>query len=183
MKGGLWSRRVVRRTIFAVASVLIFTGLALASVTFSISSQTAGGEYAKSTGSVPGVIVQGVGVTTIPASAPAMASTSPTALTLLGLGGASHGSSYCANFCTMSDFAQATEYLITAQSTAEGFELSIGAGAGSVTVSTIVYFEVPATSPGNTTTDLVIYVDLTASSPNTSFTANLQQCSSSTSCP
>jgi hypothetical protein len=180
---GILSRPSIRQALYLAAVLLIVAGVALATLSLTARTQVAGGQYVKYAGSVPGLASQGVAITTIPATAPAQASTTPTLLSLLVMGGAAHASTYCANTCTAGDFAQEVQYLITAQAAAEGFELSINAQAGSTTVSTTVYFEVPATATGKTTTNLGVYVDLTTSSPLTSFTATIQQCSSATSCP
>jgi hypothetical protein len=180
---GILSRPFIRQALYVAAVLLIVAGVSLATVAITGRTQSAGGQYVKYTGTVPGLASQGVAITTIPATAPGQASTTPTALTLLVMGGSAHSSTYCANTCTAADFAQEVQYLVTAQTAAEGFELTVDAQAGSTTVSATVYFEVPATTGSKTTTNLGVYVDLTASSPITSFTATIQQCSSATSCP
>jgi hypothetical protein len=179
---GLRSRPVAKHLMYVVVALLIIAGVAYATVSLSGQGQSAGGQYVRYTGSVPGVAALGLAITMIPLSAPAQASTDPTSLTLLVLGGSLQTSAYCANPCTGSDFSQEVEYLITAQVASEGFLLSIGAQAGSNSVATTVYFEIPATSPGFTTTNLEVFVDLSTSSPVTSFTATIQQCPSDSSC-
>jgi hypothetical protein len=178
-----WSRTAVRQSIYIGAALLIIAGATFATISYTHRTQSAGGQYVKYSGSVPGLTGEGVILTTIPATAPAAASTTPTLLTVLVLGTAGTTSTYCANACTSGDFSQEVEYGVTAQVAAEGFELTILAASGATSVSTTVYFEVPLSSTGHTTTNLLIYVDLTSSSPSTTFTATIQKCSSSTSCP
>ncbi|MFZ3357070.1 MAG: hypothetical protein WA549_10030 [Thermoplasmata archaeon] len=159
-------------------------GVAYATVSLPSHTQSAAGQYVKYNGSVPGVAGQGVLITIIPTPAPAEASSLPI-LNLLTMGPSTptSASTYCGNTCTAGDFAQEVEYLVTAQLLAEAFELSINAQSGSTTVSVTLYFQVPATATGMTTTYLGVYTDLTTTSSTTSFTATIQLCSSSTTCP
>jgi hypothetical protein len=179
-------RRPTRRavTIVTVAAMLLaVVGFAAANVALLNNTQTAQGNYLKNSGSVPGIADRAIQYVNVPNPAPAVASTNRLALTVLTMGGGGHVSRYCAAACTAGHFSEEFQFTITAQVAAEGFMMNLSAIAGAHSLSTTLYFHIPATAPGATTTTLDIWVDLTAVSTNASATAALQQCSTATTCP
>lgn len=168
----------------AVALVALLTGWAVASTTLPRSSQNAEGNYVVVGGSVVGVVAHAVLFSTVPAPAPSTASRNHLILTVLALRTtAGHLDRYCAGTCRAGHFGQALEYVLGAQPTAEGFQMSVSSGAGATRVATTLYFELPATVLGATAAMLVVYVDLGTVGFSTSATVAIQQCSSATHCP
>ena len=160
------------------------SGLAFAGVGLFNNLQTAQGQFVKSSGGVPGVSDVALLYTSIPRPAPSNASANAAALTALAMGpGAGQVDQYCAGPCTTGNFSEEFEFLITAPTAAEGFQMTISAAAGSHSVNVTIYFQVPATATGATTATLEVFSDLTAVSTYLSGTTALQLCSSATSCP
>lgn len=180
------AHRSRRRTVYlltVVGLLAVLTGFTVANVALLNNNQAAQGQFTKNSGSVPGIADRAISYVNVPAPAPAVASTTKTALTVLVMGGAGHISRYCAATCTAGNWSEEFQYTITAQAAAEGFQVTINAVAGSHALATTLYFSIPATAGGRTNTILDVYVDLVAASANAAGTAALQQCSSSTTCP
>jgi hypothetical protein len=160
-------------------------GWALASVTLTPASQTASGQYASYAGSVTGVTDVATYYTTVPSPAPTQASTTHTVLTSLTMGSsfASQVDNYCANACTASVFAEEMQFDVSAPSgSAAGMSIAVTAGAGSSSVTTTVYFQIPKSTGGATSATLNLYVDLGASASSVSVKVTLAQCANGNTC-
>ncbi|MCI4349937.1 MAG: hypothetical protein L3K15_00245 [Thermoplasmata archaeon] len=153
----------------------LIAGFAMASISLTTTTQNASGNYVNASGAVTGVTYTStvLGATSNPAPAASTGSAGAPQVVVAG------ANAFCANTCTVGDFAQIVTYTFTTSMTGSiqiSIQVTASAGGGAATL----YLKQAGTAVAGT---IVLTWDVGSSSATlTAVTLGLQQCSGAT-CP